>query len=91
MQPAHAPDRLVARPQIEVIGVGKNDLCTEGFEHILRDSLDSPGRAHRHENRRFDGPVRQMHPPPPSAACGCCQNAEVEAHQTILPGGQELP
>ena len=40
VQPAHAPDGLVAGPQVEVIGVAQNDLRAQRFEHILRDGLD---------------------------------------------------
>ena len=88
VQPAHAPNGLVAGPQIEVIGVAQNDLRAEAFEYVLRNGFDRAGRAYRHKDRRLDGAMRQKHPAPPPAGCGCCQYVEVEAHQTILPGGQ---
>ena len=42
MQSAHAPDRLVPRAQIEVIGVAENDLRAQRLNHVLRHSLDAP-------------------------------------------------
>ena len=67
VQPAHAPDGFVARPQIEVIGVAENDLGAQRFQHVLRNGLDRPGGAHRHEDRRLDSPVRQGELPAPAA------------------------
>ena len=40
MQPAHAPDSFVTRPQIKVISVAEDDLRAQTFQHILRYSLD---------------------------------------------------
>jgi len=71
MQPAHAADSLMARPQVEVVGVAEDDLRAQLFEHVLGDGLDGAGRAHRHEDRRLDGAVRQMKLPPPPASRGC--------------------
>ena len=39
VQSAHAPDGLVAGPQVEVIGVAEDDLRAERFEHVLRRRL----------------------------------------------------
>ena len=59
VQAAHAADGLMARAQVEVIGVAENDLRAEGFKHILRDGLDRSLRADGHEDRRFDGLMRE--------------------------------
>ena len=64
VQPAHAPDGLVAGAQVEVIGIAENDLRAQRFEHVLRYGLDRSRRAHRHEDRRLDRPVRQMRSAP---------------------------
>ena len=86
MQSAHAPDGLVAGPQVEVIGVAENNFSAQRFQHVLRDGFDRAGGAHRHEDRRLDRAVRQMHLSPPPARSGGCRYVEVETHQTILTG-----
>src|SRR5271157_1136892 len=86
VQPAHAPDGLVAGTQVEMIGVAQYDLRAQRFEHVLRNGLDAPRRAHRHKDRSLHSAVRQMHPPPPPAGLGCCAYLKFKAHQTILPG-----
>ena len=40
MQPAHAPDSFVTRPQIKVIRVAENDLRAQALEYILRNRLN---------------------------------------------------
>ena len=90
VQPAHAPDGLVAGPQIEVVSVAEDDLYAQRFQHVLRNGLDRSGGAHRHEDRRLHRAVRQMHLSPPPARRGGCYQAEVESHQTILPGQREV-
>ena len=48
-------------PQVEMIGIGQQDLHAEIFGQVaLRESFDRGLRADRHEHRRFDGPVRRM-------------------------------
>jgi len=80
MQPAHAPDGLVARPQVEMIGVAEDDFRAEAFEHILRHGFDRARSAHRHEDRRFDRSVRQIDLCTPPAGFGCCKDVEFKAH-----------
>src|SRR6266849_751145 len=41
-----------------MISVGEDDLRAEGFQRFLRQALYGCRRAHRHEHRRFDYPVR---------------------------------
>ena len=36
MQPAHAANRLVPGPQVEVIRVAENDLRAQRLHHVLR-------------------------------------------------------
>ena len=53
--------QLVARSQVEVVGVGENDLRVQLFEQMLRNCLDGPGCADGHEGRGLDQPMRQRH------------------------------
>ena len=84
VQPAHAPYGLVSGPQVEVIGVAQDNFGAQRFQNVLRDGLNRAGGAHRHEDRRLDRAVRQMHLRPPPARRGGCRYVEVESHQTIL-------
>jgi hypothetical protein len=43
-----------------MISVAENNLGTERLYDILRHSLDTAGRSHRHEYRGFDSLMRQM-------------------------------
>ena len=55
VQAAELPDRLVAGPQEQVIGVGQDDLRVQIVQQIAReDALNGPLRADRHEDGRFD-------------------------------------
>ena len=42
VQPSQPPDQLVTRPQVQVIGIGENDLRVQLFEQMLGDGLDRP-------------------------------------------------
>ena len=63
VQPAHAPNQLVPRPQIEVIGVRQQQPDLHLLERLLRHGLYGPGRSHGHERRRLDGSVRRGQAP----------------------------
>ena len=50
----------MAGPQVEVIGVGQQDADAEVVREVaLREAFDRGLRADRHEDRGFDGSVRQ--------------------------------
>ncbi len=69
VQPAQAPDRLVARPQVEMVGIAEEELNAQFFQQMLRDSLDRALGADRHEDRRLDRSVRERQSrPAPGAA-----------------------
>jgi len=40
MQPTQLADQLVTRAQVQVIGIGENDLRVQLFEQMLRNRLD---------------------------------------------------
>src|ERR1700744_2423665 len=61
-QPAH---QLVTRAKVQVIGIGEDDLRVQLFEQMLRDCLDRPGGADRHERRSLHLPMRPRQGPPP--------------------------
>ena len=69
MQPAHPPHDLHPRPQIQVIGISKDDLRPKFLNNVLRHSLYGRDGAHRHEHRSVDHGMRSRQPPhPPPAA-----------------------
>ena len=74
----------MAGTQIEMVGVAEDDLGVEGFEHVLRDGLDGPGCAHRHEYRRLDGLVREDKLRAAAAGFGLRKDVEFEVHPSIL-------
>ena len=64
--PAHEPvqaaeprDPLVARPQVEVVGVGQDDRGADLADVVGVERLDRGVRADRHELRRLDDAVGQ--------------------------------
>src|SRR5690349_600880 len=57
VQPASSSDQLVARPQIQVIGVAENDLRASLFQVAMMRRLDAPLRADRHERGRLHDTV----------------------------------
>ena len=66
VQPAEPPDRLVPRPQIQMIGVAENDLGVEIVDQIPRQqALDGGLRPDRHEHRRLDVAMRRVQYPRP--------------------------
>jgi len=86
VQPAHAADGFVAGPQVEMIGVGEDDLRAQRFQHVLRNGLDRARGAHRHEDRRFYRPVGQTKLTAPPARFGFRDDFEGRTHPTILAG-----
>jgi hypothetical protein len=86
VQAAHAADGLVARTEIEVVSIAENDLRAEGFEHVLRDSFDSSGRAYGHEHRGFDRLVGKDELGATAAGLSLVKEVELKRHFTILAG-----
>src|SRR5271170_6768927 len=58
MQSAEFADGFDSGTQVQVIGIGEEDLDSEFLKNILRNAFDRGCRAHRHEYRGFDLPVR---------------------------------
>ena len=78
VQPAQLADQFMAGTQIEMIGIGKQDLHAEVFEILLRLALHRRGRAHRHERRRINHAVRRGQPAEPRAGGIRRQHFELE-------------
>ena len=62
---AEPANQLMTRAQVQVIGIGKNDLRVQLFEQMLGDGLDRPCGAHRHEGRSLDQPMGKCYGRPP--------------------------
>ena len=55
MEPPHLPDDMVARPQVQVVGVAELDLAAHLLQIMGGDAaLDGPLCAYVHEHRRLD-------------------------------------
>ena len=59
VETAELTDKLMPRPQVQMIGIGKNDLRFCVFELVGRQGLDSGLGADRHEGWCFDLAVRR--------------------------------
>ena len=85
MDAAHAADEFVAGAEIEVVGVGEDELRAgaggaEVFEDALLDGFDRSGSAYGHEDRRFDDAVRKLELSAATAfQCGAL-DMEAEVH-----------
>ena len=53
-------DDVDAGPQVQVVGVGEDDLGVQGLELGVGDALDGGLRAHGHEDRRLDVTMWRM-------------------------------
>ena len=61
VQPARLLDQLLAGADVQVIGVGEDDLRADLVQFARGRPLDGRLRAHRHEDRSLDVAVRGMH------------------------------
>ena len=73
MDATHAPDELVAGPEVQMVSVGEDDLRAlavgaDLFEDALRDGLHGGGGSDWHEDWRFDDTMRQGKLSAPTAA-----------------------
>ena len=53
MQPAELGDHVVARAEVQVVGVAENDLRADGAQLVRVEALDRALRPDRHECRRL--------------------------------------
>jgi len=88
MQAAHAADGFVAGAEIEMVGVAKNDFDAEGFERVLGDGFDGALRADGHEDRGFDGLMRQDETAAAAAGGGYGEEMKERGHGMILVDGE---
>jgi hypothetical protein len=58
VQPAEARDQLVARLEVQVVGVAQDDLRAVRQQLVGAERLHGGARAHRHEHRRLHVAVR---------------------------------
>ena len=72
MKAAHAADGFVAGAEIEVVGVAENDLRAERLKDVLRNGFHAAGGADGHEDRSFDGLMRQIDLRAAAAGFGLC-------------------
>src|SRR5271154_5443374 len=68
VQTAELANQLMPRPQIEMVGVRKNDASAEFFERLVAQGFYRGLRPHRHERWRFNRPMRRGQPPAPRAS-----------------------
>src|SRR6185437_6232398 len=90
-QPSH---HLMPGTQIEVIGIGEDDLranfraCLVGadaLQHILRDRLHRRLRAYGHEDRRLHIAMGQPQHTAPSAAGRALAHHKAQRHASSMP------
>ncbi len=82
---AHAGDEVVTGAEVEMVGVGEDDLRAEaggaeGFEDALLDGLDGCGGADWHEDWCFDDAVREVEAGSASAVGGGVFDLEEGGH-----------
>jgi hypothetical protein len=68
VQPAHLADDIVARAEVQVVGVGEYHRRAHSRELVRVEGLHRGERAHRHERRRLDGAVGSVKYPGACAA-----------------------
>ena len=59
VEASHPPDQLMARTQIKMVGITKNDFGAEFLERFVAQAFYRRLRANRHEERRFNRAVRR--------------------------------
>ena len=83
MQAATTRDEIVARAQVQMIGIAQDDLGADRLEIAVRDAFDGALRADGHERRRLDGAVRGRQHAAPRGAVGV-RHTETEGHVLSL-------
>ena len=92
VDPAHAPERLRARPEHEVVGVREDDLGAEGADVVGREAGDARARPDGHERRRLDGAVGGREGAAAGARPGVAGRlVEGEGHLDRPPGARGAP
>jgi hypothetical protein len=60
VQPAELRDEVLARPEMQVVGVAEDDARAERAQLVRVDGLHRPLRPDRHERGRRDVAVRRV-------------------------------
>ena len=74
VETAQLPHQLVARPQVQVVGVGENHLRAHGPQVVRVERFDGGQGPHRHERRRLHDSVRR-------GECAGAGSAELGDHR----------
>lgn len=91
MQAAEFTDQFVAGAQVEMVGVGEDDLCAEFFERFVGERFNGCLCAYRHEKRRLDGAVRSGQAAAAGAGWIGLRYFKGEAHPSSVSGENERP
>jgi len=86
MQSSQFANQPVAGTQIEMVGVGEDDLRIELFEILLCLALDRRRGPDRHEGRRLDQAVRRPQLSPASAGRIGRENLKMKTHPASVSG-----
>jgi hypothetical protein len=70
VQASEAPDELITRSEVKVIGVAENDFGAGVLEILEEDPFDGPLRPDRHEGGRVHDTVRRLELPMARSAVG---------------------
>src|SRR5882757_1125053 len=85
VEASHPPDQFVARTQIKMVGIAKNDFGAKFLKRFVAQSFDGRLRTDRHEERRFNCAVRRGQAAAASSPVGM-KNGEVKTHVASLTG-----
>ena len=80
MQPAEGGDAISARAEVEVVGVGEDELGADFGEMARGQTLDSRLRADRGESRRQDLAMRRAEDAGAGTAAAPVEAELEEAH-----------
>src|SRR5882757_1720444 len=85
VEASHPPHQFVARTQIKMVGIAKNDFGAKFLKRFVAQTFDGRLCANRHEERRFNRAVRRGQAAATSLPVGM-KNGEVETHVASLTG-----
>ena len=89
MQPATPCDELVARAEIQVIGVAEDDLRAAVDEVSVECGLDRSLRTDGHERRRLNDAMRRLERAQPRGTVGGAQCEAKRPALSVLEGASQ--
>ena len=83
-------NQFVTRPQVQVVGVGQDDLGTatilaQRFKHLLRHGFYTGGRTHGHKDWSFNRAMREVERAP-ARVSGYFVHIEAKRHHSMIVG-----